>query len=240
MKTRELASYALNVLFFLAAIYMWHHPHRDRSLSLFSSETSKIYDSQSHTSKLHVTDEYYKPITTDIFITTATVWNNGSEAIEATDIRRPLCLKFDNAERILDKGIIRSNDKGSAAFDIKESQCSNSETPAVAIDWKHFDPGYAAKFQVIYAAKAPSNVTSDADVMGISSIPWRVSGSGAEKVSLIASMLVALASLGSLLIAGKTGFLVRHPAWSFVFSSASAVAIMLVVYFVAGPVSPPF
>lgn len=240
MKTRELISYILNVLFFVAAVYMWYHPHRDRSLSLLSSETSKIYDSQSHTSKLHVTDENNRPITTDVFVTTATVWNDGSEAIETTDIRRPLCLRFDGAERILDSGIIRSNDKGAGAFEIKEARCLNSETPAVEISWKHFDPGYAAKFQVIYSAKSLSAVTSDADLMGIKSVPWRTPETlKSFKITLLVSFLIVAAMAVIAVAFMTTGFNGRHPFLSAGLMAIVPPLVLMLVYFALGRFSTP-
>jgi hypothetical protein len=218
---------------------MWFHPRHDRSISLYSTGTSKIYDAHAKTAKIRAVDGDGRPIGSDVFIVTATVWNSGSESIEPQDVRQPLCLAFNTATRILEYGIVGTNDKGAGAFQIAEGSCgSNPKMPAVVVTWKHFDPRRGAKFQVIYAADTISDVICDSDISGVAPA-WR----SADKTSSLPPIWTGL--VGTILmfawvsVAGKSGYLLTHSGLSFIIAISIFLVTMLIGFFFFAVIDVP-
>jgi hypothetical protein len=150
------------------SVYLYFHPHRDRSISFIQSDVSRIFDSHSSTPTLRLSDDSGAPITTDVFLVTFTIWNSGSEPIEPGDIRKPLVISVRKPSRIFDAAVVA--EKEPAVSQIKtafDPSVASMPSRTVALSWNHLDPKHGAKVQIILAAPEPPQFEVDCGILGI-------------------------------------------------------------------------
>lgn len=132
----------------------------------------KIFDSSITSPAIKVLDKKDQLINEDIFLVTATFWNAGELPIEPEHIRKPVHINLSSVKRILDYKILNQVDPDIARIKIEEvvtpkGQTSNSE---LRVTWSHLDPGYGARFQIIYIGEEDTEVSFSGKISGVDKI----------------------------------------------------------------------
>jgi hypothetical protein len=160
---------ALAIVGVSAGFYFYCFPHNERGIAYTAEVPSLIYDSRISSPAIHLVDSQNAPITSDTYLQTFTVWNSGSAPIEPTDVRRPMMVMFQGAERILDCKIVNALDQDVCGFELSKSNSTGVEiSNAVGLTWKHFDPKTGVKFQVIFEQKTKPVALLVGDIVGVS------------------------------------------------------------------------
>ena len=160
---------ALAIVGVSAGFYFYFFPHNERGIAYTAEAPSLIYDSRISSPAIHLVDSQNAPITSDTYLQTFTVWNSGSAPIEPSDVRRPMMVMFQGAERILDCKIVNAINQDVCGFDLSKSNSTGNEiSNAVGLTWKHFDPKSGVKFQVIFEQKSKPVSLLVGDIVGVS------------------------------------------------------------------------
>jgi hypothetical protein len=165
----NLLVFALAIIGTVGTFYFYFFPRNERGIAYTAETPSLIYDSRISSPAIHLVDSQNAPITSDTYLQTFTVWNSGAAPIEPTDVRRPMMVMFQGAERILDCKIVNAIDQDVCGFDLSKSNSTGIEiSNAVGLTWKHFDPKTGVKFQVIFEQKSKPIALLVGDIIGVS------------------------------------------------------------------------
>jgi hypothetical protein len=165
----NLLVFALAIIGTVGTFYFYFFPRNERGIAYTAETPSLIYDSRISSPAIHLVDSQNAPITSDTYLQTFTVWNSGAAPIEPTDVRRPMMVMFQGAERILDCKIVNAIDQDVCGFDLSKSNSTGIEiSNAVGLTWKHFDPKTGVKFQAIFEQKSKPAALLVGDIVGVS------------------------------------------------------------------------
>jgi hypothetical protein len=84
-------------------------------------------------------------INQNVYFRTFSIWNSGNQAIEPSDIRKVVTIKFNGINEILDCTVIKQVDPEISKFALVQDSPSSFK-----LNWMHFDPKDGLKFQLIY------------------------------------------------------------------------------------------
>jgi len=143
---------ALSVAGLLFGLYSYYDSHKTKTISYqITDPPAIVYDSENASSAIKLFEHDSIPIKDNVYLLTGTLWNSGNITILNDDVRRQLVLSIDSAKDILDFQIVKEIDPEIAKFSLRKINKQN-----IAVSWKYFDPGYAIKFQIIFAGSEKS------------------------------------------------------------------------------------
>jgi len=149
----------------LFGVWAFYQTRETKSLVYFFPEPAKIFDSTAP-SRISVLDSKKRVIKDSIYLQEVTLWNNGNQPLEPEDIRESIIFGPENSlttkersfstvqhgnSRILEFKVVKQVSPEVSKLRVSQAGDNNS-SPRLLVSWEHFDPGHAAKIQVIYSA----------------------------------------------------------------------------------------
>ena len=164
---------SIGFLSIVVSLILYSASLKTREPVFYADDTKgKIFDSSLTSPAIKVLDKKDQLIAEDIFLVTATFWNAGELPIEPEHVRKPIHMTLTPVKRILDYKILDQVEPDIAQIKlddvtISEGQVSSNE---VQVTWAHLDPGYGARFQMIYIGEEDAEISFTGKISGVDKI----------------------------------------------------------------------
>ncbi|MBZ5538848.1 MAG: hypothetical protein LAO31_23120 [Acidobacteriia bacterium] len=161
-------SVSLTVVSILLSVffYMKAQKRRDPRYVVYEPP-AKVFDSKLSAPGLRVVDGEGQPIQDDVHVVTASFWNAGDLPIEPEDVRQTVVFSITPARRILSATIMGQTHPNISAFSVLTlPPTDQSDSRYVQLSWRHLDPGFGVRFQVIYVGAATAHFRFGGNIVG--------------------------------------------------------------------------
>ncbi len=137
----------ISVLSIGLSVYFWAST-RNISKFVYSipKDQVKIYDNKISNNSITVLGPDSQKILDDIYVTSITFWNAGTVKIDPEDVRKPIRITINTNSKLISYRIIKTTDDT-----IIKPQLELNRNGEILVKWKHLDPKFALKIQLIYS-----------------------------------------------------------------------------------------
>lgn len=165
-KPFNLLTIAIAAISLALSFYFYFESKQQREPLYLSHPSSQIYSKINSSPKLRLIDKAGIQIIGDVHVIEFSFWNQGRQAIEATDARTPVYVQFPKGTTILDYSIVKENKPEITSFKLAQITSPNPSTPRIGLSWTHLDPGLGARLQVIYVGEKNPSLIFGGDILG--------------------------------------------------------------------------
>ena len=163
----------IGLLSLVLSVVFYYDSQKSRTPAfLEEARRPKIYDNKLSSATIKVLDKNAVPITDDIYLLTISFWNAGAIPIEPEDVRQPVRINISGAKRVVDYSIVSQTSPDIAQITLTEvaQQSADNSIIPLELSWKHLDPNFGAKVQILYTGPEDAPISLSGNIVGVDAI----------------------------------------------------------------------
>ena len=156
-------STAIGIIGLVLGIWLYYISVERREPYYLAHDVVQVFDSKVATPKIRLSDEAGTAVTDSVYLIEVSVWNDGKHPIEPSDVRIPLALQVQGAERILDYSVVAENQPRISKIRVTPIK---DQPSLLGLGFAHLDPGLGARIKIVYAGTANAKVSLNGAIVG--------------------------------------------------------------------------